>query len=72
MTELLERAVSAIATRSEDEQNRLAAMLLAELETLDGATHTLEQRFDDDYPLTQDDVKAVSAHLAEREGDASD
>ena len=35
MTDLLERAVTSAATRTEEEQNRLAATLLAELETLD-------------------------------------
>ena len=35
MTDLLEKAVTSAAARSEDEQNRLAATLLAELEMLD-------------------------------------
>ena len=35
MTDLLEKAVTSAATRSVEEQNRLAATLLAELEMLD-------------------------------------
>jgi hypothetical protein len=35
MTDLLEKAVSAATLRSEEEQNRLAETLLAELEMLD-------------------------------------
>ncbi len=54
MTDLLEKAITSAATRSEEVQNRLAATLLAELEMLDW-----------DWQLAADDAEGKLDFLLE-------
>jgi hypothetical protein len=53
MTELLERAIAQLKTRSFDEQNAIAAMILEELED--------EQRWDDSFARSPDLLAKLAA-----------